>query len=113
MGDFYATRSVVFEAALELFDDIDVETSAKTGIGGESDDGYALHIATNSIGGGKFALERSDERRHDAMELLLVGEHLFDGLLCVVQLRTGYHFHGTCNLTSAVDGRYSVLYFFK
>ena len=42
MGDFYATRSVVFEAALELFDDIDVEASAKTGIGRESDDGYAL-----------------------------------------------------------------------
>ena len=62
-----------------------------------------FHFALNSIGRGEFAFERSYKRRHDAMELLFVGKHLFDGLLRVMQFRTGYHFHGTRDLTGAVD----------
>lgn len=93
----------LFERVFELFDYIYVESSTKTGIGGEYDDSNAFHFALNSIGGGEFAFERSYKRRHDAMELLLVGKHLFDGLLRVVQFRTGYHFHGTRDLTGAVD----------
>ena len=101
--DFYSLGGVVFECVFELFDDIYVESSTKTGVGGENDDSNAFHFALNSIGRGEFAFERSYKRRHDAMELLLVGKHLFDGLLRVVQFRTGYHFHGTRDLTGAVD----------
>jgi len=87
---------------LEQTDDIGIKSTTQTAVRGINHQGNTLYRALHVENRGCVSL-RSEESLEDMLKHRLVGKHVLNHLLSMMELRGSYHLHGTRNLTGAVD----------
>ena len=85
--------SVGLHGALHELDDVGIEASAERRVAAEHDEGHALHGALLVEDGLRLGLS-GEKRLEDMLQHRLIGQHVLDGYLGMVQLRRGDHLHG-------------------
>lgn len=80
-----AEMLVLVECLLHLLDDVGIESAAERGVAGIDNQGHTLDGPLLEEGAAELGI-RGQEGLEDVLEHFLVGEHVLDGHLCMVEL---------------------------